>query len=203
MFLPQIEQENRSARLHALGFSSYAEYKRSGLWQVSLRRLRQGSCEACGNKRALALHHMTYVHLGAELMEDVCTLCASCHKRAHFAAMEGGSLYPEAVMRKREAGLPKTRQIAALEVSCPFCEAQKDRYCREPTGRVRGQEHKERRCAADAEFRARKEARKRRAAKKKARLAKLTVSQIESIRAAREAEFPLEELRKRAGRLAR
>ena len=59
MFLPEIEREHLSGRLDVLGFASYEDYRRSGFWEVSLRRLRQDACEACGNRRALVLHHMT------------------------------------------------------------------------------------------------------------------------------------------------
>jgi 5-methylcytosine-specific restriction endonuclease McrA len=39
-------------------------------------------CEKCAAKGSLHLHHLTYVRVGNELLDDVQILCPSCHRKA-------------------------------------------------------------------------------------------------------------------------
>lgn len=203
MFVPSNEWANVERGLRRLGFSSYREFLLSDLWTITRRRLGQRRCESCGRAGRMHLHHMTYARLGAETMEDVCTLCGRCHRRVHREALRGGSLYPEAVMEHRRARPAQARSIGALDVSCPYCGALAGHHCRSSTGRVCFPEHKLRRQAADASMKSRSSSRRARTDRKRARSSKMSVAQLVAIREARDAEFPLESLRANVGRLAR
>lgn len=39
-------------------------------------------CENCGTKDRLSMHHLTYVRIFNELLDDVRILCVSCHAKA-------------------------------------------------------------------------------------------------------------------------
>ncbi len=42
-------------------------------------------CRMCGNDDAqLHVHHCTYANYGKEKLEDLITLCSTCHQRFHF-----------------------------------------------------------------------------------------------------------------------
>ena len=40
-------------------------------------------CEVCGSKKKLDVHHINYRSLYDVLLEDLQTLCRSCHKKKH------------------------------------------------------------------------------------------------------------------------
>ena len=42
----------------------------------------QGSCDRCGSKGPLQVHHITYDRLYDEKPEDLEALCLKCHKKA-------------------------------------------------------------------------------------------------------------------------
>jgi uncharacterized Zn finger protein (UPF0148 family) len=195
MHLPPYERENMTRALRRLGFSSYASYLRSGLWETSRRRLMRSACENCDSRAGLVLHHMTYANLGAERMDEVCTLCSSCHVAVHRAAGRGGTLYPDRVMARRAQRPPREKKIGALEVACPVCGAMPTHRCRLPSGHVRGREHSERRAKADGRSKRIGSRRRSRAKRGKARAARMSVERLDRISAARDAEFPLEALR--------
>ena len=41
------------------------------------------SCECCGGRKPLEVHHITYRNLYKELPEDLATLCRDCHQTIH------------------------------------------------------------------------------------------------------------------------
>ena len=52
-------------------------------------------CEACGCTGPLELHHVTYVRLGAEQLDDVRLTCRSCHQSTHDEyGYDRDTLYP-------------------------------------------------------------------------------------------------------------
>jgi hypothetical protein len=57
----------------------HIEYK---LIRVKRMEFAKDQCEHCGAKDHLSLHHMTYVRIFNELLEDVRILCRSCHSKA-------------------------------------------------------------------------------------------------------------------------
>ena len=76
-------------------------YLRSDNWK-QLKQQRAyifgNKCEACGIKSKLELHHITYVRLGAEQLDDVRLICGQsrksegCHSKLHEIA---ALLHPE------------------------------------------------------------------------------------------------------------
>ena len=72
----------------------YSQYLRSAEW----RRLRQevilrsgGICEGCRKAQPDEIHHISYKHVGGELLFELVALCESCHARCH----EGHEASPE------------------------------------------------------------------------------------------------------------
>ena len=63
-----------------------AAYLRSDEWaelrgEVLLRD--EFQCQVCGSKRNLEVHHVSYIALGNESLEDLTTLCRGCHQSIH------------------------------------------------------------------------------------------------------------------------
>jgi 5-methylcytosine-specific restriction endonuclease McrA len=70
----------------AIGFKTYEAYLQSPHWKRLRRRVLerdQCRCRRCNSKTRLQIHHLTYIRIGKELLEDLLTLCNDCHKRAH------------------------------------------------------------------------------------------------------------------------
>jgi len=65
----------------------YNDYIHSQKWE-NLRQdifARDDShCVLCGSYRQIQCHHNTYMRLGKERLEDLTTLCASCHRWVTF-----------------------------------------------------------------------------------------------------------------------
>jgi 5-methylcytosine-specific restriction endonuclease McrA len=64
---------------------------RSQRWQdIRTKALERSgrTCEQCGRRQddgyKLDVHHITYIRLGGELMEDVQVLCYMCHGQLHY-----------------------------------------------------------------------------------------------------------------------
>lgn len=63
----------------------YRRYMRSPAWlekRAARLRLDKGLCVRCG-ARARHVHHVSYLRLGAEEMEDLLSLCLPCHEAEH------------------------------------------------------------------------------------------------------------------------
>jgi hypothetical protein len=64
----------------------YHEYLKTPQWaakrQVVLERC-QHLCEGCRSARAILAHHLTYAHVGRELLFELVGLCQSCHDLIH------------------------------------------------------------------------------------------------------------------------
>jgi len=61
-------------------------YLRSSKWTVlrtSVLIRDNSTCQSCGSKNNLHIHHITYEKLGDERMEDLVTLCSICHQEVH------------------------------------------------------------------------------------------------------------------------
>lgn len=73
-------------RLKRLGFDSYNAYLKSRHWKdlkikyESSGRPRQ--CILCDRLR-YQLHHISYVRLGEETLNDLVPLCSGCHHKIH------------------------------------------------------------------------------------------------------------------------
>ena len=72
----------------------YRNYLRSREWKDKrkLVLIRDGyMCQHFGSFYGdLQIHHVTYIRLGAELLEDLLTLCDDCHKAEHKRLLEVG-----------------------------------------------------------------------------------------------------------------
>ena len=71
--------------------TEYDRYMRSDAWskkRAERLELDNNSCVMCGRTleqiKSIQVHHITYKNLGNEnVLEDICTLCGSCHKKIH------------------------------------------------------------------------------------------------------------------------
>ncbi len=64
----------------------YQAYLHSTEWQAKReQRLQQDGhkCTHCFTTECLEVHHLTYVRLGNELLDDLLTLCDYCHQDLH------------------------------------------------------------------------------------------------------------------------
>jgi hypothetical protein len=66
----------------------YAERRRTQEWAILKRQVHRRDryrCRLCSSDDTpLHVHHCTYVHYGEERLEDLITLCSTCHQRFHF-----------------------------------------------------------------------------------------------------------------------
>lgn len=66
----------------------YESYLKTALWAEKKRQTlaeRGSSCEACGLKERIHIHHATYSRLGNEDISDLRVLCENCHFELHKA----------------------------------------------------------------------------------------------------------------------
>jgi hypothetical protein len=64
----------------------YKEYLQTSAWTRKRSQVMQREnylCEGCRDFRATVVHHMTYDHIGQELLYELRALCANCHEKAH------------------------------------------------------------------------------------------------------------------------
>ena len=70
-------------------WSWYTEYLQTDAWREkraqALRR-DNGVCQGCLERRATQVHHLTYAHVGNELLFELIAICEECHERAHATA---------------------------------------------------------------------------------------------------------------------
>lgn len=65
---------------------SYKKYRETDMFKQKREQVlsRDGyKCKICGTGKNLLVHHITYRRLGNEPLEDLITLCESCHKKIH------------------------------------------------------------------------------------------------------------------------
>lgn len=73
----------------------YSEYMRSGAWRDKRKdRLdRDGhQCRHCGAATKLEVHHLTYERFGKEQLNDLITLCKSCHDGVHSGRIAANNI---------------------------------------------------------------------------------------------------------------
>jgi hypothetical protein len=67
---------------------SYQDYLSSPAWKhrrdLVLWRSR-GICEGCQSSKATEVHHLTYEHVGEELLFELVAVCRACHEKIHPA----------------------------------------------------------------------------------------------------------------------
>jgi len=75
----------------------YRAYIKSTSWYAKrLERLELDNykCQKCGTEYDLIVHHITYKNLGAETMEQLVSLCRSCHQAVHDKYGRKGDYFP-------------------------------------------------------------------------------------------------------------
>lgn len=80
LWLDERTQVQRQRRLF------YQQHLLSPKWRSIRARVLQrarGQCEGCGQAEAREVHHLTYDHLGDELLFELVALCGPCHEKAH------------------------------------------------------------------------------------------------------------------------
>lgn len=64
----------------------YKDYLQTSVWarkRSQVMKRENYLCEGCCDSRATVVHHMTYDHIGQELLYELRALCANCHEKAH------------------------------------------------------------------------------------------------------------------------
>lgn len=64
----------------------YNTYLKSKHWKRKRKRALCNagfSCQECGNRGSLQVHHLSYKNLGNEQDYDLKVLCRSCHREVH------------------------------------------------------------------------------------------------------------------------
>lgn len=70
----------------ALGFDSYQEFLLSEFWEEKRKWIIECSgsyCQKCQSTKKLNVHHLNYINLGNEGINDVIVLCNKCHQEEH------------------------------------------------------------------------------------------------------------------------
>lgn len=65
---------------------NYHNYLKTTVWRnkrKSVLKRDKRICQHCGAKKRLQVHHITYVNVFYEKLDDLITLCRSCHEREH------------------------------------------------------------------------------------------------------------------------
>jgi 5-methylcytosine-specific restriction endonuclease McrA len=79
-FHEQREAESRE------WWARYTAYLATPQWEARRRLVLQraaGICEGCRIRAAVQVHHLTYSHVGNELLFQLVALCTACHEKAH------------------------------------------------------------------------------------------------------------------------
>jgi 5-methylcytosine-specific restriction endonuclease McrA len=64
----------------------YTAYLQTPTWRQKRHKVFQrarGRCEGCGEASATQVHHLTYDHVGNELLFELVAICEGCHTRIH------------------------------------------------------------------------------------------------------------------------
>lgn len=65
---------------------NYARYLESSEWRERRKKALERDkhvCQGCMSARATEVHHLTYSHVGRELLFQLVSLCGACHEAAH------------------------------------------------------------------------------------------------------------------------
>jgi len=64
----------------------YKAYLYSEKWKKKRKKILKRdnfTCQDCGSKNHLQVHHLTYKNIGNERLNELITVCAHCHKKRH------------------------------------------------------------------------------------------------------------------------
>jgi 5-methylcytosine-specific restriction endonuclease McrA len=77
-------QEARFNERRAKYAAAYADYRQTKTWRAKRTQVLardKGVCQGCLSREATQVHHLTYEHIGAELLFELISLCDECHER--------------------------------------------------------------------------------------------------------------------------
>ena len=74
----RAETDDRRARYAAYLDTTQWKQKRAAVLQRE-----RSICQGCGSNRACDVHHLTYAHVGKELLFELVALCRACHDVVH------------------------------------------------------------------------------------------------------------------------
>lgn len=81
-----IYEIQKTLKFQKSHYYKYLLHLQSDFWKnIRLRVLeRDGDiCQECKERKATEVHHLTYERLGNELLEDLLSVCRSCHLKIH------------------------------------------------------------------------------------------------------------------------
>ena len=87
--LSQIQQESFESKKHAENqefWERYESHLRSDTWRKKRAAVIQrcgNICEGCAEANVQHVHHLSYTHLGDELLFELVGLCVPCHRKIH------------------------------------------------------------------------------------------------------------------------
>jgi len=82
----QLYRETKQQREQEIRHKAYSDYINSPAWLRKRAMVldRAGDvCEGCGVNRPVHVHHLTYAHLGDELLWELKAVCRRCHQKCH------------------------------------------------------------------------------------------------------------------------
>lgn len=65
---------------------AYENYLGSEDWRLKRNErmlIDKNKCTKCGSGKNLIVHHLSYKNIGDEKMDDLITVCNSCHRKIH------------------------------------------------------------------------------------------------------------------------
>jgi 5-methylcytosine-specific restriction endonuclease McrA len=87
----QAQAEAEREQKRAEWFRRYNAYLKTPQWRTKSQMVLERAsyrCEGCGMARATQAHHLTYDHVGDELLWELRAVCKGCHERAHAGKRE-------------------------------------------------------------------------------------------------------------------
>lgn len=96
----------------------YQDYVRYNANWKSVRRKKhhlQHTCQCCGSRETLDIHHKTYENLGHEKLSDLQVLCRECHYVWHERQKGFGHIRPSYIIHRIAHFIQKSYSIEARE----------------------------------------------------------------------------------------
>lgn len=82
----RAEREKQRQEESEQWWAWYSKYLQTDAWARRRRLVLSrsgGLCEGCREDTAVIAHHITYAHVGNELLFELVALCRPCHQMAH------------------------------------------------------------------------------------------------------------------------
>lgn len=77
---------SKALKFAKTNYAKYLNHLQSPYWKnIRKKALERDKylCQCCKNKSAQEVHHLTYIHLGNENLDDLISYCKDCHKKMH------------------------------------------------------------------------------------------------------------------------